>query len=158
MDYRYVGDCPHLLLGKINQNSIWPLVRSLFLALKWFCQAFFLKEFPQSILALSRKHLVEASWLASDFKKLNVKGVIHYQQAGADKHALAAELAGACRFGFMWSCISSWPGFNYGTPLVVFAWGAIDTKMIVEPGCVSKHVLISGCLVNRPFKENTQKK
>ena len=57
----------------------------------------------------------------------------------------------------MWSSIS-WPGLNYGTPQVVFAWGAIDTKMIVEPGCVSKHVLISGCLVNSPVKEKTKKK
>ena len=157
-DYRYVGNSPHLLLEKINRNPIWVLLSDVLQALKWFYQALFLDELPQSILALSSRHLVEASWLASHFKTLNVKGVIHYQQAGADKYALAAELVGGCRFGFMWSSISTGLAQNYGTPQVVFAWGAIDAKMIVEPGRVSKHVLISGCLVNRPFKGKTQKK
>jgi len=157
-DHRYVGNSPHLLLDKINQNSIWFLVKNFFLALKWFCRAFFLKELPQSILALSSKHYIEASWLACNYKKLNVKGVIHYQQSGADKHALAAELVGACRLGLMWSSVPSGLTHNYGTPQVMFAWGNNDTSMIIESGCVSKHVLISGCLVNRPFKEKTQKK
>lgn len=156
-DFRFSGNSPHLSLENIVFYSFWASLKELLRIMKRAFCAIFLKPLPQSAIAISNLHFIHATHLASYFKALNIKGVIHYQQAAFDTNSLAAEFAGACRFGFLWSCIHHY-GDVLATSQVTFVWGRNDAMLQIESGCISKHMLIAGCLLDKPLEEKTQKK
>ena len=100
------------------------------------------------IAAMLLAHHLDASRLASEFRKLNLHLMTHHQEAGADMVAQALELIGGLRVGFPWSCFD---GPDSGAALrthhVFFAWGRHDARIYEDAGSVSRHILLCGCPV-----------
>jgi hypothetical protein len=156
-DFRFSGNSPQLLLDKIAQKSFWGSLVEVFHVIKWSFRVLFLETLPQSVVAINSCHFVQATRLTTYFKALNIRGVVHYQQTSIDINSLAAELSGACRFGILWSCLHCYSDV-LATSQVLFVWGANDAKLLLDQGCISKHLLVAGCLVDKPAEEKNQKK
>jgi hypothetical protein len=145
-----------LSLDRIVQKSFWVSLLEVLQVLKWSFRSLFLEPLPRSVLAIGMYHWVGATKLADYFRSQNVKGLIHYQSTGADKHSLAAEFTDACRFSFFWSCLHNLCDI-LATSQVFFVWGSNDGRVQTDLGCISKHLLIAGCLVDKPSEEQNQK-
>ena len=123
-----------------------------FKVLKGAVRVLFQDVLSKSVIALGMAQMVGAAKLSFNLKALNVKGLIHYQQVGADHPALAAEFNDACRFIFFRSSIHPILAYNYATSHVVFVWGKNEASVHIDSGCISRYILISGCLVDRTPK------
>jgi hypothetical protein len=152
LDRRYPGDSPELVLDKIVQKSFWFSLLEVFKVLKGAVRVLFQDVLSKSAIALGMAHMVGAAKLSFNLKALNVKGLIHYQQVGADHPALAAEFNDACRFTFFRSSVHPILAYNYATSHVVFVWGKNEASVHIDSGCISRYILISGCLVDRTPK------
>jgi hypothetical protein len=158
LDYRFSGDSSRLILDKFVQKPIWPSFLEVLKVLKWSFRAFFPGTLSQSVIAQSISHLVGAKWLATYYRALNVKGVLHHQLISADWHSLAAELSDGCRFGYARSYLPALSGITIGMQ-AFFCWGANDAKAYKDSGCISKYLLIAGSSIrsSQPQAETRNK-
>jgi hypothetical protein len=155
-DRRYPGDFPSLIIDKFLQKSFWISLMEIFQVFTRSIRVLFVDELAQSVLALGTVHMVAASRLASYFRELNIKGIIHYQQVDADWHSLAAEFNDACRFGISKSSVHPIAAFNYATPQVFFSWGMHEANVLIDSGCTSKYLLIAGCFVDKTQEDHDE--
>jgi len=153
---RCPGDSPDLIVDKYIQKSAWISIREICQMIKWSFRTLRLKVLGQFTIAQSIFHLVGAKWLCTYLKALNIKGLVHYQQASADWYSLAAELTDGCRFGFAKSYICFLSDMSM-TAQVFFSWGANDARVYMDTGGISKHLLIGGCPIPPPQKKAQEK-
>lgn len=156
LDRRHVGSFPQLAIDNFVQKPFWISLREFLQVLKWSFQTLFRDELPQLFIAQSILHLSGAKRLATYFNALNVKGLVHYQQASADWYSLAAELTDGCRFGYARSFIYFLSDISI-TAQVFFTWGANDARAYTDTGGISKHLLIAGCPAEPPKEEVREK-
>jgi hypothetical protein len=148
---------PTIPMSKKAHNPFSVRVKILFLSCKLFLQTLFFDDLRKSATAFLIRQYVEAIRLASFYKFLNLKGLLEGGHAWPDWFSLAADLSDSVRIGFQKSCLNtvSYPGLQIEP--VYFAWGAHDTNILLASGAITRHMLISGCILNDNCNEQAQK-
>tara|TARA_Y100001960_G_C14774589_1_gene882282 strand:+ start:528 stop:2606 length:2079 start_codon:yes stop_codon:yes gene_type:complete len=156
LDRRNAGDFSELALEKFFRRPFLVSLKEVGQVLRWSFRALFKDAFSQAIIAQGISHLVAANWIATYLKALKVKGLVHYQEASADWHSLAAELVDGCRFGTIKSFLPSLADVSITTH-VFFSWSEHDAQVLMDTGGISKHLLIAGCPLEPPREEDRGK-
>jgi hypothetical protein len=149
LDLRFCGDAPELLLKTPAPHKT---VRSLFYDL-WFsgkllCRAIFSDEMIRTVVSIIHWHYIKSKGLADIYKSLGIRALFYTNEGGFDVFSLAAKSADAIRIGVQFTCLLGIEGSV--TPRshdVFFFWGQHDIQVALDSGCVSKHMLVSGCFL-----------
>ena len=149
LDPRFCGDAPELLLKTPAPHKT---VRSLFYDL-WFsgkllCRAIFSDEMIRSVVSIIHWNYIKSETLADIYKSLGIRALFYVTVAGFDRFSLAAKSADAIRIGVQWTCPLGIEGsVTAYSHDVFFFWGQHDVQVALDSGCVSKHMLVSGCFL-----------
>ena len=146
LNHHALGEAPHLLME--GRQTLSEALRTMFLTGRLAVCALFSDYFVRSVVTSINWQNVNVTKLAATYKELGLRAVLHYQEVGADKVALAAELAGAIRFGFQWSCFDGPCEATVRTHQVFFLWSQREAQICLDSGSVSRFMLISGCPLN----------
>ena len=149
LDPQFCGDAPELFLKTPEPHKN---VRSLFYDL-WFsgrllCRAFFSDERTRSAISIIHWYYIQSEGLADIYKRLGIRALFYTNEGGFDVFSLAAKSADAIRIGVQWTCLLGIEGsVTARSHDVFFFWGQHDLQMALDSGCVSKHMLVSGCFL-----------
>jgi hypothetical protein len=155
---KFTGDFPNLLVKNNETLSVLKSFQNFCFQLKLASKIIFSDRFTQAVLALVSWQFYNGNKLANVYKKLNLKGVFHFEEGGMDFISLASFMNNSIRFGTHWA---SHTGINYTSVRnhqVYFLWGNHDKKFALDSGSTSQTLLLAGCfLSNHSHKEEHQK-
>jgi len=149
LDSRFCGDAPELLLGIPEPHKkVWDLLNDLWLSGKFLYRNLFSDELTRSVLTIIHWYYIKSEGLADIYKHMGIQALFYMNEGGFDVFSLAAKSADAIRIGFQWTCL---PGIDAHISArstdVFFFWGQHDLQIALDAGCVSKHMLVSGCFI-----------
>ncbi len=144
----------------ISKKSHKPLsgrVKDVFFSCRLFLQALFFDEIKKSATAFLIRQYAQATKMASYYRFLNLKGLFDNSHAMPDYFSLAASFSGAVRIGYEVSCLNTICHVGLRAEPVNFSWGKHSSRVLLGIGATSKHMLISGCILNDNCDEQAQK-
>jgi hypothetical protein len=147
---------PAMLMSKNFHKPLLERVKDLFFSCKIFLQSLFFDEIQKSALALLVRQYAQATQLASLYKFLNVKAFLDSSHLRPDYYSLGACLSDSVRIGYLKSCINSVSNAGLQVEPVYFSWGKHDTDVLLGSGAITRHLLISGCVLNDNCNEKAQ--
>ena len=148
---------PAMLMSKNFHKPLLDRVKDLFFSCKIFLQSLFFDEVQKSALALLVRQYAQATQLASLYKFLNVKAFLDNSHLRPDYYSLAACFSDSVRIGYLKSCLNSVAHAGLQIEPVYFSWGKHDTSVLLGSGAITRHMLISGCIINDNCNEEAQK-
>jgi hypothetical protein len=148
---------PIIPMTKKFHKPLLDRVRDFFFSFKIFLQSLFFDEIRKSAMAFLIRQYAQATQLASFYRFLNIKGFLDNSIIRPDYYSLAACFSDSVRFGYQKSCRNSaiYPGLQVEP--VHFSWGKHDTNLLLGSGSITRHMLISGCILNDNCDEKAQK-
>jgi hypothetical protein len=149
LDSQFCGDAPELLLKTPEPHkTVRRLFNDLLLSGRLFCRAFFSDKKTQSVVSIIHWYYIKSEGLADTYKTLGIRALFYGNEGGFDFFSLAAQSADAIRIGFQWTCHLGIEGsVSARSHDVFFFWGQHDIQVALDAGCVSKHMLVSGCFL-----------
>jgi hypothetical protein len=153
LDSQFCADAPELLHKTPGPyKTLRRLFNDLLLSGRLFCLAFFSDKKTQSVVSIVHWYYIKSEGLADTYKSLGLRALFYGNESGFDFFSLAAKSADAIRIGFQWTCHLGIEGsVSARSHDVFFFWGQHDIQVALDAGCVSKHMLVSGCfLTGRP--------
>tara|TARA_B100000315_G_scaffold35381_1_gene30039 strand:- start:1597 stop:3396 length:1800 start_codon:yes stop_codon:yes gene_type:complete len=145
---RFCGDAPELLLKKPEPHkTIKSLFFDLWLSGRLVCRALFSDELTRSVVSIIHWYYIKSAELADIYKSLGLRALCHATEGGFDVFSLAAKSADAIRIGYQWTCLAGIDYVSARSHDVFFFWGQHDGQLALDSGCVSKHMLASGCFL-----------
>jgi len=148
LEKRYLGDSSAPLIKNGFPKSFRQELKGFFLACRLAGNCLWADEISASILSILNWQVTKAENFSRVFKAMNLKAVFHHQETGLDYVSLAAEFSDMIRFGTQWSTTAAINDSTVRTHQVYFLWGPRDAKMVLDSKSVSKHLLISGCMIS----------
>jgi hypothetical protein len=148
---------PTMLMSRMCHKPILDRVKALFFSCKIFLQALFFDETQKSATAFLIRQYAQATQLASIYKFLNLKAFLDSSHLRPDYYSLGACLGDSVRIGYLKSCLNSVAHAGLQIELVYFSWGKHDTSVLLGSGSITRHMLISGCILNDNCNEGAQK-
>ncbi len=162
LNSKFPGDYPNLIIPNIQNQSLFISVRRFCLISKLAWTSFIKDEFSQAVLALVCWQYFKGKKLSDIYKKLNLKGIFHFEEAGLDLISLASDMSDSIRIGTHWASHAGINQICSRNHQVYFLWGHHDAQLALDAGSISKNLLLSGCFLsdhsNNEEHQNAQKK
>ena len=153
----FARDWPQLYFNPSQGKSLSLLFSDFFRTLKLTFKSMSKKTLENRLISQINWRLCKSNRLVAIFNSLNIKGVFHHDENGFDDVTLACKLAGGARIVTHWSCFNGVSDVNRSHD-VFFIWGKHDAQINLDSGSVSKHLLISGCILTENSKKEAYKK
>ena len=148
LDSRFCGDALGLLLKTPEPHkNIKSLFGDLWFSGRLLYRALFSNSANQSIISIIHWFYIKSEGLADIYKSLGIRALFYTNEGGFDVFSLAAKSADAIRIGFQFTCLPGIDSVQARSHDVFFFWGQHDTQIALDSGCVSKHMLVSGCFL-----------
>jgi hypothetical protein len=144
-------------ISKKSHKPLLDRVKDVFFSCRLFLQALFFDETRKSATAFLIRQYTQATKMASYYRFLNLKGLFDNSHAMPDYFSLAASFSGAVRIGYEVSCLNTICHVGLRTEPVNFLWGQHSSRVLLGIGVTSRHMLISGCILNDNYDEQAQK-
>jgi hypothetical protein len=154
---KLAGDWPQLYLDTRKNKPLSQLLCDFVRTVQFAFKATSRNTLEKRVISQVNWRLSKLNRLVSTFKFLNIKGVFHHDETGFDDVTLACKLAEGARIGTHWSCFNGVCEVNRSHD-VFFIWGNHDAKIINDAGSVSKHLIISGCMLIGNTKKEAYEK
>jgi hypothetical protein len=143
--------------SKKFHKPLFDRLKDVFFSCKLFVSALFFDDIQKSATALLIRQYAQATKMASYYRFLNLKVLLDNHHAWPDYFSLAAYFSGAVRIGYEVSCFNTIDQAAMRVEPVIFSWGKHDTRIYLGSGTKTKHMLISGCILNDKCNESAQK-
>lgn len=154
---KYPGDVAKIEYGE-TRASLGNSLKTFFFYFKLIIRGLLADSFNRSICSFVGWQIFKSEKLARFYKEKNIKGVLHFDEAGFEFVNLAALQSDVARIGTHWSCFTSPNASTIRCHEVYFVWGEHDLKIILDSGSIAKNILISGCFLSeQSHKEERQK-
>ena len=97
------------------------------------------------MISIIHWYYIKSEGLADIYKSLGIRALFYANEGGFDVFSLAAKSADAIRIGISWTCLLGMDNVAARSHDVFFFWGQHDVQVALDSGCVSRHMLVSGC-------------
>jgi hypothetical protein len=145
---RFCGDVPELLIKTPEPyKTVRSLSYDLWLSGRLIRRALFSDELTRSVVSIIHWYYIKAAGLSDIYKSLGLRALIYHNESGFDVFSLAAKSADAIRIGISWTCLLGMDNVAARSHDVFFFWGQHDVQVALDSGCVSRHMLVSGCFL-----------
>jgi hypothetical protein len=145
---KYPGDYPNLQIKNQQGQSLLMSFRNFCFVLKLSWKTLLADEFTKAVLALVGWQYYSGRKLSDIYKKLNLKGVFHFEEAGMDIISLASAMNDSVRIGTHWSSHTGINQTSSRSHQVYFLWGSHDAKFALDSGSMARTLLIAGCFLS----------
>ena len=154
LNSKFLGDNPNLLIKNNEEGSLLESLQMFGFALKLGWKALSSDEHCRAVSALVAWQYISGKKLSRVYKKLNLKGVFHFEEVGMDMISLASAFNDSIRIGTHWSSHHGISTNSCRNHQVYFLWGQHDAQLALDAGSVSRSMLIAGSFVcDYPNKE-----
>ena len=144
----FPGDYPNLQVKNQQDRSLLMSFRNFCFVLKLSLKTLLADEFTKAILALVGWQYYSGRKLSDVYKKLNLKGVFHFDEAGMDIISLASAMSDSVRIGTHWASHTGINQTSSRSHQVYFFWGSHDAQFALDSGSSAHTLLIAGCFLS----------
>jgi hypothetical protein len=149
LNSQFCGDAPELFLKTPEPHkNVMNLFYDLWFSGRLLYRALFSNTVNRSIISIIHWFYIKSEGLADIYKHLGIRALFYVNEGNFDVFSLAAKSADAIRIGHQFTCLPGIDTVSARSHDVFFFWGQHDMQVALDSGCVSKHMLISGCFLS----------
>jgi hypothetical protein len=115
-------------------------------------------KYFRSVASLVSLQFYKSDALMDTYKKLNLRGLFHFEEGGLEFVTLASLRSDVIRIGTHWSCNTSPNHSTQRSHDVYFVWGSHNLKIFHDSGSRVKNMVIAGCCFSETSNKDARHK